>query len=100
MCEILFCEACSVVSAMLLLSGNHTIAWLGVLVLASTIVVVLLLPLAAVAETFEYDVVKALSNPSILKGAQKVFGQQLLAHLHSLDWGFRIGGVVISTSFV
>merc|ERR1712232_128682 len=48
-----------------------------------------LLPLAFVSETFQYDVVKALNTPLTLNRAQQFFGQQFLAHLHTLDWGFR-----------
>jgi hypothetical protein len=98
--EVLCSGAWVLISAMFLVSRSDSGMWLARLVLASTIIVVLLAPLAAVSETFEYDVLKALNNPSILKGAQKYFGQQLLAHLNSLDWGFRVGGVVIGQRFL
>merc|ERR1711933_575464 len=51
---------------------------------------------ATVAETFDYDVLRALNRPVALQVAQRYFGQQLLAHLHTLDWGFRAGGTVIT----
>merc|ERR1712238_214277 len=57
-------------------------------------------PLAAVAETFEYDVLKWLNNVSVLRDAQKYIGQQTLPHLHALDWGFRFGGSVINSRTV
>merc|ERR1719433_1177194 len=59
--------------------------------------VVLANPLASVAETFEYDVLRTLNNSRIMNRAQLFFGQQLLPHLHTLDWGFRISGTVINT---
>merc|ERR1712187_82551 len=64
-------------------------------VVLAVIVMVLGFPLAQVAETFEYDVLRGLNNPATLNKAQKHFGQQLLPHLTTLEWGFRIGGVVI-----
>merc|ERR1712032_971133 len=45
-------------------------SWLAMSVVMSTIIVVKLAPIASVAETFEYDVLQALNNPSMLKGAQ------------------------------
>merc|ERR1712218_265159 len=54
-------------------------------------------PLCLVAETFEVEVLRALNDPVLLKGSQQHFGQQLLAHLRTLDWGFRIGGAVFKT---
>merc|ERR1712039_303596 len=57
-------------------------------------------PLALVSETFEYDVIRALNTPTILKRAQKHFGQQVLHHLTKLDWGFRFGGAVINTKII
>merc|ERR1712113_1226368 len=70
--------------------------WIILLVVSMFLLLVLSAPLAAVAETFEYDVLRALNNPSVLKHAQQHFGQQLLAHLRTLDWGFRFGGAVIN----
>merc|ERR1711953_1458107 len=61
---------------------------------------VLVFPVAAVAETFEYDVLRALNNPLVCNRAQRHFGQQLLAHLRTLDWGFRFGGTVINAKLV
>jgi hypothetical protein len=52
-------------------------------------------PLALVRETFEHDVVRLLNAPDVLRRWQKFFGQQYLAHLNALDWGFRFGGRVI-----
>merc|ERR1712187_285650 len=57
-------------------------------------------PVAAVAETFEYDVLRALNNPLVVNRAQRHFGQQLLSHLRTLDWGFRFGGTVINAKLV
>ena len=48
----------------------------------------------------EHDVIRALNNPSVLSGAQRHFGQQFIAHLLTLDWGFRFGGSVISVKMV
>ena len=62
--------------------------------------VVLATPVAHVAEVFEYDVLRALNTPLVVKRAQAHFGQQLLAHLHTLDWGFRINGTVIHMRLV
>ena len=42
-------------------------------------------PLATVGEVFGYDVLRALNNPLVFRGARKHFGQQLLKHLHTLD---------------
>jgi hypothetical protein len=60
----------------------------------------LIFPIAQVAETFEYDVLRALNKPSIVHHAQRYFGQQLLSHLHTLNWGFRVGGTMINASLV
>merc|ERR1712060_893681 len=57
-------------------------------------------PLALVAETVEYDVIRALNTPAILRQAQKHLGQQMLPHLTNLEWGFRFGGAVINTRIV
>merc|ERR1711879_310579 len=57
---------------------------------------VILFAMAFVAETFEYDVLRALNTPFLLKQAQMYFGQQLLPHLNILEWGFRFGGSVLS----
>merc|ERR1712110_1335406 len=54
-------------------------------------------PLASVAETFEYDVLRWLNNVSVLHHARKYIGDQTLPHLHALDWGFRFAGSVISS---
>jgi hypothetical protein len=87
----------------LLLSEETTASthgWIMILVIASFFVLVLSAPLAAVAETFEYNVLEALNNPSVLKHAQQHFGQQLLPHLRTLNWGFRVGGMVINNKMV
>ena len=42
-------------------------------------------PPANVGEVFGYDVLRALNNPLVFRGAKKHFGQQLLNHLHTLD---------------
>merc|ERR1711920_1118392 len=57
-------------------------------------------PLALVAETIEYDVLRALNTPTILRQAQNHIGQQMLPHLINLEWGFRFGGCVINTKIV
>merc|ERR1711972_361110 len=54
------------------------------------------LPIASVAETFEHDVLRSLNNPVVVRNAQKHFGQQMLGHLHTLEWGFRVGGSVVN----
>jgi len=59
-----------------------------------------LYPLAFVAETFEYDVLRYLNNPVLIQNAQRYFGQQMLSHLHTLQWGFRCGGTLITTRIV
>merc|ERR1719291_355634 len=83
------------------MTGNDpTLFWLWLLVLLSALIVILLSQMAAVAETFHYDVLRALNNPSMLKEAQKYFGQQLLSHLNTLEWGFRVGGIVICPRLV
>merc|ERR1712008_173002 len=80
-------------------SSNHTVG-LWCLLLPSVLLVALLgLPMARVSETFEYDVLRALNTPIVLKHAQRHLGQQLLPHLRSLGWGFRVGGSVIGLRF-
>jgi len=83
-----------------LTGSDDTNRWLGSLVWGSALIIIMLAPMAAVAETFEYDVLRALNNPSMLKGAQKYLGQQLLPHLTTLEWGFRVGGIVINPRLV
>ena len=53
-------------------------------------------PIAAVAETFEYEVMREINVPSVLHGALSLLGDQLLPHVLHLDWGFRFGGRVIN----
>merc|ERR1712060_147025 len=57
-------------------------------------------PIARVAETFEYDVLRALNRPEVVRSAQRHFGQQFLSHLKTLEWGFRAGGTVISMRII
>merc|ERR1712217_778068 len=57
-------------------------------------------PLAATAETFDFDVPRNLNNPLVMQKAQKHFGQQLLNHIITLEWGFRFGGTVITVQMV
>lgn len=57
-------------------------------------------PLASVAETFEYDVVRYLNNPVVLSRAIKHLGNQTLSHLQFLEWGFRYSGCVINSRYV
>merc|ERR1712039_136456 len=76
---------------------------IGISILAvatATFIVQATWPLAMVAETFDYDVLRALNNPLILHEAQRVFGQQVLSHLVALDWGLRFCGTTITTRFV
>jgi len=81
--------------------GTGTIAWCTLVCTTCLAAGTLMgFPLASVAETFEYDVLLALNHPVVLNKAQRYFGQQLLSHLHTLEWGFRFGGTVISTKFV
>jgi len=54
-------------------------------------------PLASVAETFEYDVLRALNNPLVLCHARRHIGDQMLPHLQFLEWGFRFSGAVITS---
>merc|ERR1712228_828459 len=99
---LLFGIVALVACSRLLLSdtSSFTSGWIMILVTTSLLVLVLSGPLAAVAETFEYDVLRALNNPSVIKHSQQHFGQQLLAHLRTLDWGFRFGGAVINNRMV
>jgi len=52
-------------------------------------------PLTAVAETQEYDVLRELNNPQTIAASRPLIGDLLLAHLQSLEWGFRFGGSLI-----
>merc|ERR1740121_1037045 len=70
------------------------------LVFVATLIQSMGLPLAQVAEVFEYDVLHALNNPLVVKNAQQYFGQQLLSHLHTLGWGFRFGQTVINLRLI
>merc|ERR1712228_1121841 len=85
----------------LLLSETRlTYDWSVALAFTTFCLILLSAPLAAVAETWEYDVLRALNNPSALHHAQRHFGEQLLDHLRTLDWGFRVGGTVINNRMV
>merc|ERR1712113_356461 len=57
-------------------------------------------PLAALAEVFEYDVVRALNKPNVLRGSRDYIGDQILTHCAFLEWGFRYSGKVISFQMV
>jgi hypothetical protein len=70
------------------------------LVFTAGLIIAMGLPLAQVAEVFEYDVLHALNNPLVVQNAQRYFGQQLLSHLHTLGWGFRFGQTVINLRLV
>merc|ERR1712190_9448 len=70
------------------------------LIFLTTVIVSLAAPLARVAETFEYEVYRALNNPLVMRESQRHFGQQFLTHLRTLDWGFRFGGTVINVKIV
>merc|ERR1711920_1220118 len=70
------------------------------LIFLTVVIVSLAAPLARVAETFEYEVYRALNNPVVMRESQRHFGQQFLTHLRTLDWGFRFGGTVISVKIV
>merc|ERR1712151_372182 len=58
---------------------------------------VLAFPLASVAETYEYDVLRILNNMGALSGARRHIGDQIIPHIQALDWGFRFAGAVINT---
>merc|ERR1712007_302660 len=70
------------------------------LLFTSGLIVAMGLPLAQVAEVFEYDVLHALNNPLVLRNARRHLGDQLLSHLHTLGWGFRAGQTVINLRLV
>jgi len=91
-----------VIISILMVGVKLSYPWLFVLslILSSSICSVILIALSFVAETFEYDVLRALNTPFLLKQAQMYFGQQLLPHLHVLEWGFRFGGSVLSARYV
>merc|ERR1711879_247066 len=76
------------------------VAVIAVIIVCMSVAACFLSPLAFVAETFQYDVLRALNTPLILNRAQKFFGQQFLNHLHTLDWGLRFGGQVLNTRIV
>jgi len=81
-------------------SFSEALWMLHVVVSVFFILIVLTLTLARVSEVFEYDVLKALNTPIVMKHAQKHLGQQLLSHLHNLEWGFRVGGTIINMRLV
>mmetsp|Transcript_42867 Transcript_42867/g.91933 ORF Transcript_42867/g.91933 Transcript_42867/m.91933 type:complete len:613 (-) Transcript_42867:630-2468(-) len=58
------------------------------------------LPFAKVAEVHEYDLLRTLNKPQILFRAMPLFGQQMLPHLHTLEWGFKIGQTIINMRLV
>jgi len=77
-------------------SSRADFVWLTLTLVATLLNMVLLgFPMARVSEIFDYDVLKMLNKPLVLKHAQQHLGHQLLPHLHSLDWGFRVGGTVL-----
>merc|ERR1711974_179652 len=57
-------------------------------------------PLANVAEVFEFEVVRYLNTPSLLRHSLNYFDDQLLPHLRYLEWGFRFGGTLITPGIV
>jgi hypothetical protein len=61
---------------------------------------ILVMPMANVAETFQWDVIKVLNTPLMVQRSQKYFGQQFLEHITTVDWGFRRWGRVISPKLV
>merc|ERR1712039_546939 len=91
--------------SMLLLTATQ-LSWLAIAtciltqIFCGSVVCNLMWPLAMVTETFEYDVLRALNNPLILRNAQRFFGQQLLPHLTTLEWGFRVCGNTITSKSV
>lgn len=74
--------------------------YIAIVLLSLMLIAVTGLPLAQVAEVFEYDVLRALNTPLVVQRAQRHFGHQLLPHLHTLEWGFRLGGTVINMRMV
>ena len=71
----------------------------GVVVFIVAMLVVCV-PIATVAEVFEYDVFRALNSPAVVRSSQRYFGQQFLSHLKNLEWGLRCGGTVINMRLV
>jgi hypothetical protein len=100
--EAAFYGLFNLIAVLFLVSQNaESDMWSGGLMTASVLIVLVLAPMAQVSETFEDDVLRqALNNPTTLKGSQKHFGQQFLPHLKSLQWGFRVGGIVITQSLI
>jgi len=70
------------------------------LLLCALLVFALSFPLAQVAETFEFDLLRPLNTPVILHNSQKYLGDQLMTHLRALAWGFRCGGSIINANRV
>merc|ERR1712039_484480 len=101
---VCLCFAALVIVTYLMSGKNQTmnsVVWASAtLVFVATLIQSMGLPLAQVAEVFEYDVLHALNNPLVVKNAQQYFGQQLLSHLHTLGWGFRFGQTVINLRLI
>jgi len=55
-------------------------------------------PLVMVRASYETDVRRSLNCPQVMRDATELFSSQLLDHLHYLNWGFEVGGVVLSVS--
>jgi len=82
LCSGVFMAACFIITAAQMLTAplqlqdvyRHSAYLLSMLVT----MVFLISPIAQVAETFEYDVLRALNKPLIVNRAQQYLGQQLL----------------------
>ena len=67
-----------------------------VMICAVATISFLTLPLAYVAERFEYDALREINTPLVIHRSQRWYGQLLLSHVKLLEWGFRIGGVTVN----
>merc|ERR1711972_1034969 len=102
---LMFCCLLVLIIVTYLMSGGskstQDLVWatLALLLLAG-ISIAMGLPIATVAEVFEYDVLHALNNPSVVQMSQRYFGHQFLDHLHTLSWGFMFGQTVINLRLI
>jgi len=88
----------------MIISGNHheqeLVPLVTSLVLCTLLMGYSFLPLAKVAEVYEYDLLRTLNKPIVLHKAMPLLGQQMLPHLHTLEWGFKIGQTIINMRLV
>merc|ERR1711972_1276876 len=102
---LMFCCILVLIIVTYLLSGGgksaQDLMWATIaLSLLAGISVAMGLPIATVAEVFEYDVLHALNNPLVVQMSQRYFGHQFLAHLHTLSWGFMFGQTIINLRLI